>query len=221
MFNLVLKDFFIMKRNLIKQVILWVIYIIILQFFGAAATYIVIPYLVTSSVVMSSCGFGEKNDVDVMFNSLPVNRKEIVFGKYLSVLNFFIISSVINAVLCAVIKLSEFSNINRFINLEDIVICFVFISVYSSIYIPVYLWLGYFKSKIINEILTTFMFFALIIVIMLVTFIDNGTAAKSIMHFVLMPNFKLLMYVLSLIFSVVMIFLSIVISLKVYANREL
>jgi len=221
MFNLVLKDLFIMKRDLIKQAILWIIYIIILQFFGATATYIVIPYLVTSSVIMCSCGFGERNDVDVMLNSLPVNRKEIVFGKYLSVLNFFIISFVINVVLCTVIKLSGFSNINRFVNLEDIVICFVFISVYSSIYILLYLWLGYFKSKIINEILTTFMFLSLIIVVMLVTIINNGTAVKSIMDFVLMPNFKLFMCILSLIFSCVMIFLSMVISLKVYANREL
>ena len=224
MFNLVLKDILIQKKSfkeLIIAIILNFICTLILQFFGAASVYILTPSIFTISFIASSCGFGEKNDVDKMISSLPVNRKEIVFSKYLSAFVFLVIGLVITLVFATIIKLSGLSHINRFMNLEDIIIAFVFTVVYSSIYLPVYLWLGYLKSQWINKILNYLIFICLLVTDVVVTVIDNGTAKESLMNFVFLPNFQLYMFISCLCFSIILIFISLVISLNIYFNKEL
>lgn len=222
MLNLVLKDFLVQERSLkdiIISILLTFLLIFIFQFLGATCTYIVTPVLFIISFIIYSCGFGEKNDIDIMINSLPVSRKDIVFSKYLSIFVFFVIGIAITIIFSTMLKLSGLSHINRFINLQDIIISYIFTVVYSSIYLPIYLWLGYLKSQSINRILNFCIFICLICIVVVATVIDNGTARKSIMDFVF--NFKLFMFISCICFSIILIFISIVTSLKLYLNRDL
>ena len=129
MFNLVFKDLLMNIRDLkylIQSVLGIFIYLLVLQFFGSTAIYIIGPFLFANIYIISGCGFGEKDEVDIMFNSLPVNRKNVVFSKYLSTLIFIIMGLVITIVFSSIFKLSGFSHINRFINLRDIIILVLF-----------------------------------------------------------------------------------------------
>lgn len=220
MLNLIVKDFLLLNRNLIKQALIWIIFIVTLQFLGAPAVYIGIPVLMTYGCLLSSYGFSEKNNVDILISSLPVNRKEVVLSKYLSALIFLSLSIGVNTVFSTAIKLTGFSHINRFINIEDISICLVFIVLYVSIYIPIYLLFGYSKTRIFGEALQYIMILGLILVIMMVTFAYNGTAASYIMKFFSRPHFKFRMCTSSLVSSIIIVSISICISLKIYINRE-
>ena len=221
MFNLVLKDILIQKKctkDLMIAILLNFTIICILQFLGAASIYILTPSIFANSLITSSCGFGEKNDVDKMISSLPVSRKEIVISKYLSSFVFLIIGIVITILFASIIKFSGLSHINRFMNLTDIIIVSIFIVIYSCVYLPIYLWLGYLKSQLINKILNYFIFICLTMTVVIVTVIDNGTAKDSLMNFVILPNFQLYMVISFLCFSIILISISIFASLKIYIN---
>lgn len=224
MFNLVLKDLLIQKKNF-SNVTLFILssfaLVLIIQFFGASATNIITPFFFANTFLIYGCGFGEKNDVDIMINSLPVGRKDVVFSKYLSALVFFIIGIAITIVFSSIFKLSGFSHINRFINLQDIELSYVSIVVYSAIYLPIYMWLGYLKSQFFNNILNMCMLLCLLLIVMGATLIDNGTARKSIMNFVSVPYFQLYMFLACICFSTILIVISIFVSLKIYLNRNL
>lgn len=77
----IVKDFLLLDRNLIKQALLWVVFVATLQFLGASAVYIGIPVFMTLGFLLSSYGFSEKNNVDILISSLPVNGKEVVLSK--------------------------------------------------------------------------------------------------------------------------------------------
>lgn len=224
MFNLVLKDILMQKKStkdLMIAILLNFIIICILQFLGAASVYILTPSIFAISLITSSCGFGERNDVDRMINSLPVNRKEIVISKYLSSFIFLIIGIVITIIFASIIKFSGLSHINRFMNLTDIIIVSIFTVVYSCVYLPIYLWLGYLKSQLINKVLNYFIFICVTITVGIVTLIDNGTAKDSLMNFVILPNFELYMVMSFLCCSIILISISIFTSLKIYINKDL
>lgn len=220
MLNLIVKDFLLLNRDLIKQALLWFVLIVVLQFLGASAVYMGIPVLMTLTIFLSSCGFGEKNNVDILISSLPVSGKEVVLSKYLSALIFLSMSIIINTVFVAAIKLTGFSHINRFVNIDDISICIVFIVLYVSIYIPIYLLFGYSKTRMFGNVLQCIVLLGLIIVIMIFTFFYNGTAASYIMSFFSKTYFKLLMCTSSSAFSIIIVSISIFLSLKIYINRE-
>ncbi|MBX4261899.1 ABC-2 transporter permease [Clostridium estertheticum] len=224
MVNLVLKDILMQKKStkdLIIAILLNFSIICILQFLGAASVYILTPSIFAISLITSSCGFGEKNDVDRMINSLPVSRKEIVISKYLSSFVFLIIGIAITVLFSYIIKFSELSHINRFMNLTDIIIVSIFTVVYISVYLPIYLWLGYIKSQLINKVLNYFIFICLIITVVMVTLIDNGNAKDALMNFVILPNFELYMVISFLCCSIILISISIFTSFKVYINKDL
>ncbi|MBW9144558.1 ABC-2 transporter permease [Clostridium sp. CM027] len=224
MVNLVLKDILMQKKStkdLMIAILLNFTIICILQFLGAASVYILTPSIFANSLITSSCGFGERNDVDRMINSLPVSRKEIVISKYLSSFVFLIIGIAITILFASIIKFSGLSHINRFMNLTDIIIVSIFTVVYSSVYLPIYLWLGYLKSQLINKVLNYFIFICLTITVVIVTLIDNATAKDSLMNFVILPNFELYMVISFLCSSIILISISIFTSLKIYINKDL
>jgi len=221
MYNLVLKDLIIQKKSVKNFSVSLIFSMVFIQFFGASSIYIITPVFFAISFIANGCGFGEKNDVDRMIGSFPVSRKEIVFSKYLSALILFIIAIVITVVFATITKLSGLSNINRFMNLQDIMIAFVFTVFYNAIYLPVYLWLGNLKSQLINTILNFCIAICLIVTVVIVSIIDNGTAKDSIMNFVSMPNFQLFVFISCICFSIILSSISIGISLKIYLSKDL
>ena len=221
MFNLILKDIVVQKKNL-KDIILTVIFcMLIFQLLGETCIYVMIPYFLTNVFITNSCGYGEKNDVDKMFGSLPVSRIEMVFAKYLSVVIFLVLGIIITSIFTTIDELSGFTNINRLMNLGDIAIDCIFTAVYSSIYIPIYLCHGYLKSQWISRILNYFIFICLVVIILIFTFVENGTAKNTIIKFVFMTNFQLFVFTSGLSFSIIIALISICISLKLYINRDL
>ncbi|OPJ64133.1 ABC-2 transporter permease [Clostridium oryzae] len=224
MLKLVLKDLLIQKapmKNPVTNIAANILFVVVAQFFSAACAYIVTPFIFTYSLLVYSCGFGEKNEVDVMLNSLPVARKEVVYSKYISGALFFIIGLVFTTVVCTLIKMTGLSNMKSYIKIQYIILGIIFSAVYCSVYIPMYLWRGNTKSQPANNILTIVIFLSIVVVVLITTFIDNGTAKSSIMELAASQRFKFWGTAVSLVSSILMICISLIISLKVYVNRDL
>lgn len=220
MYNLVLKDFKIQKKYLKELIFNIVLTFLVIQFFSAGATYSMVPFMIAISFIFYGCGFGEKNDTDIMLVSLPVDRKDIVISKYISSIIFLIASIAITILLGSIIKLFSFSSLKRIMNFQDIVFCTFSTIAYISIYLPLYFKFGYIKSQrnsgIIIVCILTFQF----VIVMASGLISNGTARKFIMELVKYPHFNLIISALGIILSFLLLFISIIISVKIYISRD-
>ncbi|MCR3761201.1 ABC-2 transporter permease [Clostridium felsineum] len=209
MFSLVLKDILIHNKGWIsiaQSIVINFFIVVILQFFGNSSVYIIFPFFISTSYSLSSCGLGEKYDIDIMINSLPVNRKTVVLSKYISSFIFFLIGVIFVIIFASIVKILPFGNITSFINIQDIIISFMFSILYIFMYLPIYFKIGYIKSQRINSILYFIIFVVLIIAVMLIS------SYKS--------SFKISFFIPWELCTLFLLIISIAISLKIYINRE-
>jgi hypothetical protein len=115
-------------------------------------------------MIVYANAYDYKYNAEIMINSLPLDRKQIVRAKYLSAICFSLI--MIGVALPASAILSHTGIIgDKQINLTVIVrflmTSFFFLCIYLSIFFPVYFKLGYLKSRWAN-FLSFFIIFGLI-----------------------------------------------------------
>ncbi|WP_369436021.1 ABC-2 transporter permease [Lysinibacillus fusiformis] len=85
MFSLIRKDFFLQKN-------LFLIYIVMLLFFPLLVkSPVFVGFIFSLSFIVSAYSFDEKDNINILLNSLPYTRKEIVSSKYIGALLFTLI----------------------------------------------------------------------------------------------------------------------------------
>lgn len=82
MFNLIFKDILIQKKILLFYIATLIIYLII----DVSSILIVVVYSLT--FINMALSYDEKDNANILFNSLPYTRKEIVSSRYVGVLIF-------------------------------------------------------------------------------------------------------------------------------------
>ncbi|MGE6517399.1 ABC-2 transporter permease [Lysinibacillus sphaericus] len=82
MFSLIRKDFLLQKHILL----LYIAILLLFSLFGDASVYV--GFIFSLSFIMSACSFDEKDNINILLNSLPYTRKEIVASKYIGALLF-------------------------------------------------------------------------------------------------------------------------------------
>lgn len=210
MLNLISKDIFMQKKNLIITILFIFVENIYVHFGnGISAIFIsvVVPFLVEYLLLTNSCLLDDKNKSHIIINSLPVARKSIVIARYISVLVFFAIA------VCIQFLFSALMNTNKYgiMKIEYVIIGFSFITVLSSLYLPIYFKMGYSKTKWPIMILLFAMFFG-------ISFIDNHNIIKMIKVFTSIPYWTL--FVSSVFISVILMLVSLIISIAFYSSRE-
>jgi len=149
MFNLILKDILIQKRNFLYAIVYILIMIWSFQEMGSpmfVASVMAFAYI----MVMSACAYDEKNKSDILLNSLPLNRGTIVIAKYISFFVFAAVSIVYYIFLSVIIKVLELPLKVYPVSLEGIIATLFVLIIISGIYFPVFFKVGYIKSKIVN-----------------------------------------------------------------------
>jgi len=158
MVNLVWKDIIILKR------FLWLapLYGFFALFFfrtnpgGAlsAGTVMVIFMLVLQAIMLD-----DKNKSEIMLNSLPLRRKDIVLAKYISgflyatlVILLFLVAQTVVTVMGISISITK-------ISLEGIAGALIAMALLISFYFPIYFKFGYLRSRIVGTILFVVLFF--------------------------------------------------------------
>lgn len=85
MFNLVLKDILLQKKTLMILLPILFFYL----FTGASTSYVAIIFCI--AIIMNAFALDEKSSINLLLNSLPYTRKEIVSSKYIGAIVFIIL----------------------------------------------------------------------------------------------------------------------------------
>ena len=202
MFNLMKKDFLLQKRLLI-------VYVILLIFYLRADFNIVFSVVMISSLfVMNSHYYDEKDKANMLLNSLPYTKKEIVSSKYIEAL----LSAVIVILLFVIGQYVVDSSLVNF-SFIQIISCFLGTMVFTAFYLP-------FFYKFTQQYLL--IGFSTFVVIVLIT-------ARPILEFVLsnfpeaiqtlqgMATFQL--YSIMTILVIISYGFSWILSIKIYSNK--
>ncbi|HDR4897167.1 ABC-2 transporter permease [Bacillus cereus] len=194
--QLILKDFIIQWKFSI-----W--YILYPVFFYMALTdtenlFIIMSVIITIGATVKTFEADSKNESEVIVNSLPILRKQIVYAKYIVAIIILFISVTVG---CFTMGMKSGVNLFEFIE-TTIVASISFILVYLSFVLTISFWLGYKKT-----IFITIVIFMAPIVVLEVLFQINLEQIQ-------------LYNTLLFIGSICMFIASIFVSVKIYEKRE-
>ncbi|HDR8064001.1 MULTISPECIES: ABC-2 transporter permease [Bacillus] len=194
--QLILKDFIIQWKFLI-----W--YILYPVFFYMALTdtenlFIIMSVIITIGATVKTFEADSKNESEVIVNSFPILRKQIVYAKYIVAIIILFISVTVG---CFTMGMKSGVNLFEFIE-TTMVASISFILVYLSLVLPLSFWLGYKK--------TIFIAIFILITPMAVSTIFFGINLEQIQ----------LYNSLLFIGSICMFIASIFVAVKVYEKRE-
>ncbi|HGH1668764.1 ABC-2 transporter permease [Bacillus thuringiensis] len=194
--QLILKDFIIQWKFLI-----W--YILYPVFFYMALTdtenlFIIMSVIITIGATVKTFEADSKNESEVIVNSLPILRKQIVYAKYIVAIIILFISVTVG---CFTMGMKSGVNLFEFIE-TTIVASISFILVYLSLVLPLSFWLGYKKT----------IFIAIVIFM----------ASIIVLEALFQINLEQIQLYNSLLFigSICMFIASIFVSVKIYEKRE-
>jgi len=194
--QLILKGFIIQWKFLI-----W--YILYPIFFYMALTdtenlFIIMSVIITIGATVKTFEADSKNESEVIVNSLPILRKQIVYAKYIVAIIILFISVIVG---CFTMGMKNGVNLFEFIE-TTMVASISFILIYLSFVLPISFWLAYKKAIFI----TLFMLIA--------------PTAICTMFFEI--NLEQIQLYNSLLFvsSICMFIVSAFVSMKLYEKRE-
>ncbi len=194
--QLIVKDFIIQWKFFI-----W--YILYPIFFYMALTdtknlFIIMSVIITVGATVKTFEADRKNESEVILNSLPISKKQIVFAKYIVAIIILFISVTVG---CFAMGMKNGVNVFEFIE-TTVVTSISFILVYLSFALPLSFWLAYKKM----------VFITILILI----------APIVIFEMIFQINLEQIHLYNSLLFisSICMFIVSIFVSVKLYEKRE-
>jgi len=146
MINLIKKD---LKLS-IKVNIFAVIYALFISATGLIAgnsiaanlLYIIGIVILTFIAVIFTNGYDDKNRSEVVFNSLPLDRRNIVRGKYISLLIFLLISSGAVILFTNILSIFEILDGGDSAGIQSAILAANIVLLFYSIYYPFYFKVG-------------------------------------------------------------------------------
>ena len=159
MLNLILKDLLLLKKYIFFGLAYILIMIIAFQNLPGTAMLSAGTVAMTYILVVNSCAYDDKNKADLLLNSLPLSRCDVVLARYLSVFLFASLAIIFYAIIAGV---------NKFVGLplkvspitgEGIVGALLAASFMHSIYLPSYFKFGFIKARLVSFVLFFVVFF--------------------------------------------------------------
>lgn len=203
MFGLIKKDLTVVLSSKGMRIFL-LLYIPFLLFIADSYQpeymYMAILFFYTYMFVITPFSYDITYKTIYMINSLPITKKETVICRYLSVFVYFILTIIYSFVYLWAIKILGIAQVDYF-NLEMIKKTLPTILVSISVIFPIYFKFPYNIARIAQVVI--FMVFFI--------FLANPSIANK-----LAPFLKVNMYIASSILYVI----SLLISIKLYENRE-
>lgn len=214
MLNLILKDLLIQKKSLILSLAYGVLFTVTFKNASSNICPLVIVYL----LLAGACAYDDKNKSDILLNSLPMKRKNIVLAKYLSTFVYMIIGLCISAISTVALKTAGVSITMKLFSSNSLILCTISVVLLSAVYLPLNFKFGYVISKYIGMILFI-LFFCGLSSLSLVSSQQKYGIYKLLINF---NNQALWIQALVITSTMLIIWVgSIVSSIKIYENRDL
>ncbi|MBI6871544.1 ABC-2 transporter permease [Clostridium aciditolerans] len=215
MFNLIIKDILIQK----KTVLFTFVYMLFLIVFLKEASFVSAMVMMSYILVITGFSLEEKNKSDIMLNSLPIKRRNIVLAKYLSVFIYFGIGVAAYFLTAIVVRLLGSPITIHSVTLEEIIGALFAITLLNGIYIPVLFRVGYTKSRVVIFVMFFLVFFLGAGFTKIISKAQSNIFIKTIVNFFTSKSdMQILVYLLGAI--IIMILGSFLLSVKLYESRE-
>lgn len=218
MLNLVIKDILIQKRSLIVAIFYIFFFVFVFQSIG--------PLMYTSAIiaftyilVMGAFACDDKNKTDIMLNSLPVKRINVVAAKYTSIFMYLAIGTAAYIIICYILSAANLPFKIYPVTLEGAAGAIFGVSLMNSIYFPLLFKIGYNRAKVLNIIIFLSFFFGLPWVVNFINEKANNSLSASIMDF--LKNQPDAVIGSGIIAAAILILLaSYLLSVKLYKQRD-
>ncbi len=194
--QLIIKDFIMQWKHLIWYLIYPLFLYMTLT--DIKSFYVIMSAIIPVIAILKTFNDDKKYDGEVMLNSLPLAKKEIVVAKYIMALIVFIISMIVSSPLV----INQFEGGTFEFITTTLVTITGFVFIYLSLVLPISFWLGYKKSIFI----TLFILMAPIVIVEM--FFQVNIEQIHLHNGVL------------LICSICMLLVSVLASVKLYEKRE-
>lgn len=217
--NFIKLDFLTIKayRKQIMFLFIFPIFFTFLNWGTSTITAILLGYI----TVIASYPFSisENNDLEILYESLPINRKTVVTGRY--IFAGFIISAAI--ILCLAVYIFRYYLMDIDFYLPEavfsngmVLIAFIFL---LSCQMYIYFRFGYIKAKLLNFLLPFFvLFFVTISIFVMDTIFTDGAAVDFLNG--LSKNLALFSS-LALMLPFIFMYISCKLSQRYYVKRDL
>ncbi|MDA1868238.1 ABC-2 transporter permease [Bacillus thuringiensis] len=194
--QLILKDFIIQWKFLMWYILYPILFYMALKDTGNV--FVIMSVIFTVMATVKTFEADGKNESEIIVNSLPILKKEIVFAKYVVSIIILFISASIG---CFTMGMSNGTNVFEFIE-TTMVTSISFILVYLSFVLPIAFWLGYKKTILITIVIFT--------------------APIVILETLFQINLEQIQLYNSVLFvsSICMFIVSVFVSVKLYEKRE-
>lgn len=216
MFNLLMKDILIQKRSAIFTFMVYpLIAILAFESFSPEAMLIMGSTSIAYLLIANSFVYDERYRCDVLIKSLPINKNDVVYSKYV----LLFVSSLIGIVIMYIyIFAASILKINiRPGNVSIVKLAFIFLlnTLIYGFQMPFLFKYGYTKMKIASTVFYVFIIIGISAAAGILT--DGG--AKDLMYFISNTPSWILVVLFILIMALV-VYISSHISVKIYKNKE-
>jgi len=221
MLNLVIKDILIQKKTIIFA-LLYAAFV--LAFFSTIfpsgfGLYVMSPMIITYLYITFAVQYDDKNNSEVILNSLPLKRSDIVISKYISTFVFGSIGIICSILVDVIGKVTGLSTFIGSISLLNIVLVTSAICIFSSIFYPVYFKFGVAKMKIFTVVIFMIIFFVPMNVISYMSENPNNVFVHEFNLFINNTS-SLTINSLCIIIGLIFFMVSLRISIHIYNNKE-
>ncbi|MBK5241174.1 ABC-2 transporter permease [Clostridium sp.] len=221
MFNLVVKDIAIQKKTLLYT-FLYAVFAPIAFFsmnLNGFALYVLPPMATTYMFISFAAKYDEKNKSEIIINSLPVKRDDIVISKYISIFVFATLGLVYSILVGFLGKLTGLSMFDSSISLLHIVLVLASVCIFSSIFFPFYFRFGFIKMNFFNVLLVMLIVFLPATAIEYASSNPNNIFVQKI-HYFINTTSSFTQNSLALVIGLIIFLISLMISIHIYNNKE-
>jgi len=161
----------------------------------------------------------EKNKSEIILNSLPLSRSQIVLAKYLSVFAYILIGAVFLGIVGLLFKLSAFPTTPRLIKAVDLLAAGLLVSVYVSIYFPMYFRFGASALRLFSVVFFLIFFFMPRYLLNLYLAYEN-TEAVRLLNKLFLEQSPFILAIVVIFVILVLMTVSFLISRSIYSRKE-
>ncbi|MCB2306779.1 ABC-2 transporter permease [Clostridium estertheticum] len=221
MVNLIIKDILIQKKTIIYALLYAAFMFASFStiFPSGFGLYVMSPIVITYLYITLAVQYDDKNNSEVILNSLPLKRSDIVISKYISTFVFGIIGIICSTLVGTIGNATVHLKFIGSISLLDIVLVIMSICIFSSIYYPVYFKFGVARMKIFTVLI--FMIF-FIVPMNAMRYVTKNPNNFFVQKFNLFVNNTSSLTINSVVLTIglIIFMISLMISIHIYNNKE-
>ena len=210
MINLLKKDLVACFKTDIKTIVKLIVGLIIFSFILFPISVIMIPLFISYIFILRSFYLDELNKCDYFFNSLPIEKEDIVYSKYLLAMIVIMISLIFTFLYSKI--MNYMWGFNNF-NIDSILSILNIILLLISILFPIIFKYGYRKSYVLINLII-----AVVIIVSMFSFMGGSTESNTTET---VSNLRDNSLIIKTGISMILYLISMNISNKIYIKKEI